>query len=203
MEQLKQIFGEDALSFDELVARLESSNLHYVNTASLSSHEPELPTTPAALAEQQGSAEDCVLAADGKPSVGRAAGMCEARSGSETAVCTDESEQILTLQNELDQLRSQHTAELDAERLSHAVDLAISAARARDVEAVRPFINFDALKYNSGKVVGIDEQLRALKKAKSYLFELEAPIRSGIRQSGRSISSSSAVNDALRSVLKR
>ena len=202
MKQLKQIFGDDVLSFDELISRLECADLHYINAATLPSNAPE-SAVPAALPESSDSGEDTVLAADGLPSCGRAAEIGEARSVCKSTLCTNESEQISALQNELDALRLQHSAELDSERLSHAVDVAISAARARDIEAVRPFIKFDSLKYDNGKVVGLEEQLRALKASKSYLFEGEVPLRSGIRQSGRGVTANNAANDALRSVFKR
>lgn len=58
-------------------------------------------------------------------------------------------------------------------QFDHALDGALSSAKARDIKAVKALLDMDALKLAGDKIVGLDEQLTQLKSDKDFLFEAE------------------------------
>ena len=70
-------------------------------------------------------------------------------------------------------------AKLDALRFDHALERELGKARARDVRAVRPFLELEKLKMEDGgpngidTIAGLEEQLKKVKEEKGFLFEDE------------------------------
>ncbi|MCM1227331.1 MAG: phage scaffolding protein [Clostridium sp.] len=53
----------------------------------------------------------------------------------------------------------------------HAIDSALRAAGAKNVKAVKPFIDAAKVKLGEdGKLTGLDEQVKGVQKAEGYLF---------------------------------
>lgn len=71
-------------------------------------------------------------------------------------------------------------------KLNSALDSALLGARARDVKAIKPFIDMNLVKLEGEKVIGLEEQLKGIKETKGFLFEEETktPFRTGMRQTG-------------------
>ncbi len=68
------------------------------------------------------------------------------------------------------------TAELEKLKLSSAIDEALKSSKAKDPEVVRALLKTEDLKLTSdGNVVGLSEQLEAIKTKSDYLFEIEDP----------------------------
>lgn len=66
---------------------------------------------------------------------------------------------------------------IDALRLEHALDSAITGAKGRNAKAIRALIDCDALKLtDSGEVVGLKEQIETIRKDNGFLFEDETPL---------------------------
>lgn len=65
------------------------------------------------------------------------------------------------------------TKEIEALRFDTALSSALTSARARNPKAVRALLNVDALKQTESGIVGLNEQLEAIKKDNGYLFEPE------------------------------
>ncbi|MCI8350169.1 MAG: hypothetical protein HFJ86_03265 [Oscillospiraceae bacterium] len=64
-----------------------------------------------------------------------------------------------------------HRAELARLRLDNAVDAALAAAGARNGKAVKPLLDLSQVKLGEdGKLAGLDEQLKEVKKSDGYLF---------------------------------
>lgn len=70
-------------------------------------------------------------------------------------------------------------AQQDAEKqiatlkFDHALDSALTGAKAKNAKAVRALLNVETLKFNDadGSIVGLKEQLETLQKENDYLFE--------------------------------
>ena len=52
-----------------------------------------------------------------------------------------------------------------------ALDNALSAAKSKNVKALRALIDTDGLKLKDDKIIGLDEQLKAIKADNGFLFE--------------------------------
>ena len=64
---------------------------------------------------------------------------------------------------------------VEAVKFDYALKAALSEAKARSPEKVAKLIERDALKLVDGRLVGLEEQLKALKESDGYLFEGDKP----------------------------
>ena len=79
--------------------------------------------------------------------------------------------QIETLQQQNAEQQKAHEAELKQLKLDNAIDTALTAAGAKNVKAVKPFIDTTKIKLGEdGKLTGLDEQLKEVQKTEGYLF---------------------------------
>lgn len=79
--------------------------------------------------------------------------------------------QIETLQQQNAEQQNAHEAELKQLKLDNAIDTALTTAGAKNVKAVKPFIDTAKIKLGEdGKLTGLDEQLKEIQKTEGYLF---------------------------------
>lgn len=79
--------------------------------------------------------------------------------------------QIETLQQQNAEQQKAHEAELKQLKLDNAINTALTAAGAKNVKAVKPFIDTAKIKLGEdGKLAGLDEQLKEVQKTEGYLF---------------------------------
>jgi spermidine/putrescine-binding protein len=88
-------------------------------------------------------------------------------------------------------------AALENERVEHALDAALIQAGARNVKAARALIDFSALSFEDGVLIGLDEQLAQIMLENGFLFSRTTGA-TGMRQSGARVSD----EDFLESVRK-
>lgn len=95
-----------------------------------------------------------------------------------TAKVTVLEEEKQALLEELSLVKEKHEQDLAAAKqkeedilLSHAIDNALKDAKARCLPAVMALINRDEIVWENGTVVGLSEQIAALKQEHGYLFE--------------------------------
>lgn len=69
--------------------------------------------------------------------------------------------------------------ELAQTRKINAIKFEILKANPRDVADILPHIDSDVVKIEDGKVLGLEEQIKALKESKAYLFNDEEPSGTG------------------------
>ncbi|POZ56432.1 hypothetical protein LYSIN_01215 [Lysinibacillus sphaericus] len=81
--------------------------------------------------------------------------------------------EITRLQQENATVKAEHEAELQKRDFNYALDSALRDAKAKNVKAVRANLNLEAIKLDGDKLLGLDEQLTALKASDDYLFTLE------------------------------
>lgn len=94
------------------------------------------------------------------------------------------------LQAKIDQLtadnksaKEKHEAEMAALKKSHAIEAALTAARAKAVKAVTPYIDTEKVSFDSkGNLTGLEEQIKALKEGEDtkFLFNDGAPSIKGV-----------------------
>ena len=57
-------------------------------------------------------------------------------------------------------------------KLTSALDLGLSGAKVRNAKAIKGLLNMDAIKLDdAGKLTGLDDQLKAIRKSDPYLFD--------------------------------
>lgn len=79
--------------------------------------------------------------------------------------------QIEALQQQNADQQKAHEAEMAQLKLDNAIDAALTAAGAKNVKAVKPFIDSAKIKLDEdGKLTGLDEQLKEVQKTEGYLF---------------------------------
>ena len=69
------------------------------------------------------------------------------------------------------QMQQEANQKVEAVRFDYALKAALTAAKAKNPELVAKSINRDALKLTDAGLVGLEEQLKALKESDGYLFE--------------------------------
>lgn len=80
--------------------------------------------------------------------------------------------QIEALQQQNAEQKKTHDAEMAQLKLDNAIDTALTAAGAKNTKAVKVLLDTSKVKLgDDGKLTGWDEQLSAVQKSDSYLFE--------------------------------
>ncbi|XRJ96330.1 phage scaffolding protein [Latilactobacillus sakei] len=83
--------------------------------------------------------------------------------------------QIVQLQADNEQLKSDSEVKLAEAQKGFALENALRDAGARDVKAVKPFLDETAIKLDGDKLLGLDDQLKAVKENKDFLFQSQEP----------------------------
>jgi len=75
-----------------------------------------------------------------------------------------------------EQAQKDADARVQALQFDHALDGALTGAKAKNARAVRALLNTDGLKLqNDGSILGLKDQLEKIKADNDYLFESETP----------------------------
>ncbi|WP_406846068.1 phage scaffolding protein [Bacillus safensis] len=80
---------------------------------------------------------------------------------------------IEQLQEENKKVSEEYQQKLDKQAFDFALESALRDAKARNIKSVKANLNVEDLKLAGDKVIGLDEQLAALKESDGYLFETE------------------------------
>lgn len=80
-------------------------------------------------------------------------------------------QQIKTLQDENKRAKDTYDEQLNKIKFEHAIDTALTGAKARNTKAVSALLDRETITFKDGKLSGLDEQLKTLKKDNAYLFE--------------------------------
>lgn len=87
-------------------------------------------------------------------------------------------QQISELQNQNIEQQKVHEKELAQLKLDHAIEVALSAAKAKNAKAVKAMMDLSKVKLGEdGKLSGFEEQMEALKKSDSYMFDQQEQIQ--------------------------
>lgn len=83
-------------------------------------------------------------------------------------------QRITELQGENKKAQDAYNAKLDEIRFEHALEAALSGAKARNVKAAAALLDRETITFKDGKLSGLDEQIQSIKKDNAYLFEDDA-----------------------------
>ena len=74
------------------------------------------------------------------------------------------------LQQQITTLQEKYNRDISDLRRDSAIDLALSARRAKNSRAARALLNLDGIKLEGDKLTGLDEQLETIQKENPWLF---------------------------------
>lgn len=63
-------------------------------------------------------------------------------------------------------------AKIDAMQFEHALESALTGAKAKNIKAVKALLDMEKVKLEDGKITGLDSQLETLKAESGYLFDV-------------------------------
>lgn len=81
--------------------------------------------------------------------------------------------QIKTLQEQNEQTKADYQQKLDKKDFDFALIEALRDAKARNPKAVKGLLNIEGIKFEGDQLIGLSEQLDALKQSDDYLFTQE------------------------------
>lgn len=96
--------------------------------------------------------------------------------------------------------------ELEAQQFDFALERAVAGAKPRNAKAVMALLDREKITLAGGEVIGLDKQVEALKKGAdtAFLFEEERPVKTGLsHQNAHEVGGEdkkNAANEALRAV---
>ena len=78
------------------------------------------------------------------------------------------------------ELETNHKQEMDRLQFDFALEGALNSAKSKNNKALKALLDMNSIKYQEGKFEGLQEQIEALQKDASYLFDLNtAPAKTG------------------------
>ena len=152
MDKLKALFGSDALTFEQLEEKLKDNkdiklaNLAgggYVDKKKHEDTESELATAKNTIKKLQ----ETVSKFDGVD--------------------------VDALKNRAEELEIQFNSDLAAVKLNSAIDLDLIKAKVKNPTIAKAALDTSIIKLDGDKLIGLSEQLEALKESDGYLFDIE------------------------------
>lgn len=158
MDFLKNVFGDEALTFDQLTERLRNSkNIKLTNLA-------------------EGRYVD-------KSKLDRK--ICELHLADATirqlrdALKQFEGIDLQSMINSLAAAETKYQTDVNQLKREHAIDLALVAHKARNLKAVKALLRRDQITLEGDMLSGLEEQLKTLKEENKFLFDSEVPSLQG------------------------
>ena len=162
MEELKGIFGESALTYDQFSEALEKADKKTINLANLAkggyvakdkftNKETELATAQNTIRELQDAAKKW----DGVD--------------------------VEKLRGDMAALQTKYDSDIAAAKLDNALNLALMEAKARDPKLVKALLDMSIIKQDGDTLLGLKDQLESIANSHGYLFGGEEPGNGGTR----------------------
>jgi len=92
--------------------------------------------------------------------------------------------QIEQLQAENQKAAEEWQAKMAQMQLDFAIEKALAAAKAKNAKAVKALLDMEKVKLDGDKLLGLDDQLKALQQSDSYLFGESGKVGSGTNPPG-------------------
>ena len=156
MDTLKKLFGDKALTYAELEKALEGNkeiklaNLAsggYVDKAKFTAAETQISDLKSQISQRDKDLEELKKL--------DAAGL---------------KQQLSDLQAKYDTDTKAYNDKLTAQTINSHIELKLTAAKAKNLTAVKALINLDNVKLDGDKLLGFDDQLKEITKNNPYLF---------------------------------
>jgi len=81
--------------------------------------------------------------------------------------------EINKLKEENDKAQKDYQAKLELQTFEFSLEKALSNAKAKNPKAVKALLNTETIKLDGNKLLGLEEQLKALQESDGYLFGVE------------------------------
>jgi hypothetical protein len=92
--------------------------------------------------------------------------------------------QIEQLQADNKKASEEWQAKMAQMQLDFAIDKALTAAKAKNPKAVKALLDLEKVKLDGDKLLGLDDQLKAIKESDAYLFGESGKVGSGTNPPG-------------------
>lgn len=180
MEVLKTVFGDKAMTYAELEAALNGhkdirlANLaggQYVDKGKLTEAEQNLATANSTIKQLQ----DAVKKFDGVD--------------------------VGALQQSVKDMQKKYDEDTAQLKLNNAIDLSLIAATAKNPKAVKSLLDLSIIKLDGDKLIGVEEQLKALRKSDAYLFADADPVPGAPNPGAPPAGDAGTVGDAIKGAL--
>lgn len=153
MEKLKELFGENALTFAQLEEKLKDNK--DVKLANLASGQyvsvKKLTDTQAELTAAQQTID-----------------------GLKDTVSKFDGVDVDKLKKDAADWETKYNTDIAAVKLDSAVNMALVEAKVKNPKLARAGLDMSIIKLDGEKLVGLSEQIESLKESDAYLFEEEA-----------------------------
>lgn len=156
MEELKKLFGDKALTYAELEAALKDNK--EVKLANLATGQ-YVDKAKFAAAETQANDLKAQLEQRDKD-------LAELKKLDAAAI-----------QGELEKLKGKYTEDTKAltdklkqQAIDSRIELALTGAKAKNLTAAKALLKMDAISLDGDKVIGLDDQIKAITKENPFLF---------------------------------
>lgn len=94
-----------------------------------------------------------------------------------------DNESLLNQIKDLQALNKQTTTDYENKinqiQFDYALEGALTNAKCKNTKALKALLDMESIKYQEGKLEGLEKQLEGLKESDSYLFDLDAPTNTG------------------------
>ena len=151
MEELKSIFGESALTYDQFSEALEKADKKAINLANLAKGgyvaKDKFTNKETELATAQNTIRDLQDAAKKWDGV-----------------------DVEKLRNDMAALQTKYDSDLAAAKLDNALNLALMEAKARDPKLVKALLDMSIIKQDGDSLLGLKDQLESIVNTHGYLF---------------------------------
>lgn len=84
-------------------------------------------------------------------------------------------EQINKLKEQNETTKNEYEEKLQSQTFDFTLDKALTNAGVRNSKAVKALLDTESIKLDGEKLLGLDDQLEALKESEEYLFKTEEP----------------------------
>ena len=81
--------------------------------------------------------------------------------------------QIQQLQEDNEKVKNEYEDKLNKQSFDHLLERTLVNSKARNVKAIKPLLDLESIKRDGDRLLGLDDQLTALKESDSYLFDIE------------------------------
>lgn len=150
MEKLKALFGSDALTYEQLEGKLKDNK------------EVKLANLASGQYVDKKKFDDKVT---------ELATATQTITGLRDTVSKFDGVDIDKLKKDAEDWEAKYNADLAAVKLDSALNLALVEAKVKNPKLARAGLDMSIIKLDGDKLLGLSEQLEALKKSDGYLFE--------------------------------
>lgn len=91
----------------------------------------------------------------------------------------DLANEVETLKSDKARLIEEYENKIKTNEFNYALDSALTSAKCKNAKALKALLDMDSIKYQDGKLEGLESQLKALRESDSYLFEGTVPANTG------------------------